>query len=213
MSTAEIMQRLLAAESGVVLDHIVKGACTDADWDRLAAASARVADLPLRIDDTPAAGLPQIRATLTRLKRAGEPVGLLVVDYLQLMTAPRAENRQQSVATLSRGLKLMAQEFGLPVIALAQLNRESEKRADKRPTMSDLRESGSLEADADTRDAAAPRGAVRRRRDPPRRVRRDRGQVPGRPARTAVVLFQGHYARCVSYARAWTPHSTLRSAA
>lgn len=207
MSTREVMHRLLAAEAGVPLDHITKGACSDYDWDRLAGATARVIDAPLFIDDTPNLGLPQIRHKLATLKRHNG-VGLLVVDYLQLMAAPNAENRQQQVSALSRGLKLMAKEFEIPVVALAQLNRDVERRHDKRPQSSDLRESGALENDADSiilMHREELYGNEARAGECDLIVTKSRHGRPGE----VVVSFHGHYARCTSYHREWTPHDTM----
>ena len=210
MSTEEVMFRLLAAEAGVPLDHIAKGACSDYDWERLAGATARVIDAPLYIDDTPNLGLPQIRHKVSTLKRR-RGLGLLVVDYLQLMAPPNAENRQQQVSALSRGLKLMGKEFGIPVIALAQLNRDVEKRHDKRPVSSDLRESGALENDADSiilMHREELYGNEARAGECDLIVAKSRHGRPGE----VIVSFHGHYARCTSYAREWTPHSALRTA-
>jgi replicative DNA helicase len=211
MSTREVMHRLLAAEAAVPLDHIAKGACSDYDWERLAAATARVIDTPLYIDDTPNLGLPQIRHKVATLKRRNG-IGLLVVDYLQLMAAPPAENRQQQVSALSRGLKLMAKEFQIPVIALAQLNRDVERRHDKRPVSADLRESGALENDADSiilMHREELYGNEARAGECDLIITKSRHGRPG----DVVVSFHGHYARCVSYAREWTPHSAMRGAA
>jgi replicative DNA helicase len=148
MSEEEIGQSIVAAEATVPLHHIKQGTATAADQQKMAAARERLAASPLRIDDSTQIGLAHLRHQVRTLVRA-EGLRLLVVDYLQLMQSPRAENRQVAVAALARGLKLLAKEFRIPVIMLSQLNRGSEQRADKRPTSSDLRESGAVEQDSD----------------------------------------------------------------
>lgn len=148
MPVEEVLDRLLAAEARVELGHIADGELTDPDWQRIAKTLPRLIDAPLHIDDSEHVTLDGLRNTVRTMRR-GPGCELVIVDYLQLMEAPRAQNREQSVAAVSRGLKLMAREFNIPIVALCQLNRESEKRTDKRPTKSDLRESGSLEQDAD----------------------------------------------------------------
>jgi len=214
MSGPEIMKRLVAAESGVALDTLTKGNLSEYEWDRIAAASSRILDGTLYIDDNPGQGLPQIRQTIAKIKnKAALPdVGLLVVDYIQLMETPRAENRQQAVSALSRGLKLLAKEFGIPVIALSQLNRASEQRQDKVPVSADLRESGSLEQDADSI-------ILLHREDmhnPENRPNELDMYVPksrhGRRGKVTVTV-QGHYGRVVPYFKAWTPHDAVRGAA
>jgi replicative DNA helicase len=149
MSKIEMIMRLLSAEARVPLHVLRSGQLTDDDWSRLARRMGEIGDAPIFVDDTPAMGLAEIRAKARRLKQRHD-LKLLVVDYLQLMTSPkRTESRQQEVSDLSRGLKLLAKELDIPVIAVSQLNRGPEQRSDKRPQMSDLRESGSLEQDAD----------------------------------------------------------------
>ncbi|MFP8944746.1 replicative DNA helicase [Streptomyces fenghuangensis] len=148
MSKEEISNSILAAESTTALHRIKEGACTEDDVRRMSLARERIDAAPLRIDDTPHVSLAHLRHQVRTLQRA-EGLRLVVVDYMQLMQAPRAESRQVAVAALSRGLKLMAKEFGIPVIVMSQLNRASEQRADKKPTAADLRESGAVEQDAD----------------------------------------------------------------
>lgn len=211
MSTTEVMQRILAAEAGIPLDHIQKSACNDWDWDRIAAADARIRAMPFYIDDSPVQGLAQIRTTIAKMRR-GAGVELVLIDYIQLMNAGKAENRQQEVSGLSRGLKLLAKEFAIPVIALSQLNRDVEKRQDKVPIKSDLRESGSLEQDADSiilmyREDMD--GSERRVGEVDLIVAKSRHGREG----IATVAFQGHNARCMSFAREWTPSSAMRDAA
>lgn len=150
MSEEEILTRILAAESRVKLTKLTDGGADPGDWDHLHRASAKIGQAPLHIDDTPGVTLTEIRSRARRMKQRHK-LSLLVVDYLQLMTPSgrRTESRQQEVADISRGLKLLAKELEIPVIAVAQLNRGVEQRADKRPMLSDLRESGALEQDAD----------------------------------------------------------------
>ncbi len=149
MGRSEIAMRMLSAEGNIPLSRIRKGDMDNRDWTNLAATRGRINDAPLYIDDSPNMTLVEIRAKCRRLKqRVG--LKLIVIDYLQLMTSgKKVENRQQEVAEFSRALKLMAKELQVPVVALSQLNRGSEQRADKRPMLSDLRESGSVEQDSD----------------------------------------------------------------
>ena len=150
MSKSDLMMRMLAIWGKVNLAQIRKGKLTDADWIRLHQATEVLESAPIYIDDTPR-GLTtlDIRARVRRM-RAQHNVGLVIVDYLQLMRASRrCDSREQEVAEISRSLKAVAKEIDIPVIALAQLNRGVEQRTDKKPLLSDLRESGSIEQDAD----------------------------------------------------------------
>ncbi|MCT2276574.1 replicative DNA helicase [Micromonospora chalcea] len=147
MSKVEIVMRLLSAEARVPLHVLRSGQLSDDDWTKLARCMGEISEAPLFVDDTPSMNLMEIRAKARRLKQKHD-LKLIVVDYLQLMTSPkRTESRQQEVADLSRGLKLLAKEVECPVIAVSQLNRGPEQRTDKRPQLSDLRESGCLTAD------------------------------------------------------------------
>jgi replicative DNA helicase len=149
MSKIEIVMRLLSAEARVPLHVLRSGMLSDDDWTKLARRMGEISEAPIFVDDTPSMNLMEIRAKARRLKQRHD-LKLIVVDYLQLMTSPkRTESRQQEVADLSRGLKLLAKEVECPVIAVSQLNRGPEQRTDKRPQLSDLRESGSIEQDAD----------------------------------------------------------------
>lgn len=149
MSKIEIVMRLLSAESRVPLHVLRSGQLSDDDWTKLARRMGEISEAPLFVDDTPNMTLMEIRAKARRLKQRHD-LRLIIVDYLQLMTSPkRVESRQQEVAELSRGLKLLAKEVECPVVAVSQLNRGPEQRTDKRPQLSDLRESGSIEQDAD----------------------------------------------------------------
>ncbi|MEP6843640.1 MAG: replicative DNA helicase [Pseudolysinimonas sp.] len=149
MGRSEIAMRLLAAESTIGMTTLRKGNMEQRDWDKLAHIRGQIADAPLYIDDSPNMTLVEIRA---KCRRLSQKVGLkmVVIDYLQLMTSgKKVESRQQEVSEFSRALKLLAKELNVPVIALSQLNRGPEQRSDKKPALSDLRESGSLEQDAD----------------------------------------------------------------
>jgi replicative DNA helicase len=148
MSRPEIMLRLLAAEAGVPLDLLSTGNLWENDWSRLTEALPRILEGRLFIDDTATLTLPQIRARVRQYRRQHD-VQLVVVDYLQLVSGARVENRQTEVADLSRGLKLAAKTSGVPIVALSQLNRASDQRMGKRPQLSDLRESGAIEQDSD----------------------------------------------------------------
>jgi replicative DNA helicase len=149
MSHLEITQRLLCAEARVDSSRMRTGRLLESDWPKVSHAIGRLGEAPIFIDDNPNATVMDIRAKARRL-RSREGLGLVVVDYLQLMSGrTSAENRQVEVSEISRGLKILARELELPVVALSQLSRNLESRADKRPVLADLRESGSLEQDAD----------------------------------------------------------------
>jgi replicative DNA helicase len=157
MSRNEITMRLLSAESRVSLHSMRTGQMGEEDWATLARRMSEVVDAPLYIDDSPNMSMMEIRAKCRRLKQS-QGLRLVIIDYLQLMSSPkRVENRQQEVSEMSRSLKLLAKEIDVPVIALSQLNRGPEQRNDKKPLLSDLRESGCLTAD--TRILRADTGA------------------------------------------------------
>jgi len=149
MSQTEIVNRMLSSQARIDSGRLRTGRLEDAHWRALGEALGRMNDAPLYIDDTPSITMLEIRAKARRLKqRVG--LELIVVDYLQLMTSNRrTDNRVQEVAEFSRGLKMLAKELDVPVVALSQLSRQPESRTDKRPMLSDLRESGSIEQDAD----------------------------------------------------------------
>jgi replicative DNA helicase len=149
MSKVEIMMRLFSAEASVVLSNIRNGHMSDQDWTRLARRSSEMADAPLFIDDSPNLTMMEIRAKARRLRQR-QDLQMIVIDYLQLMTSgKRVESRQQEVSEFSRAMKLLAKELEVPVVTLSQLNRGPEQRTDKKPMLSDLRESGSIEQDSD----------------------------------------------------------------
>jgi replicative DNA helicase len=147
MSKIEIVMRLLSAEARVPLHVLRSGQLSDDDWSKLARRMGEISEAPIFVDDTPSMNLMEIRAKARRLKQRHN-LKLIVIDYLQLMSSPKkTESRQQEVAELSRGLKLLAKEVECPIIAVSQLNRGPEQRTDKRPQLSDLRESGCLTAE------------------------------------------------------------------
>ena len=149
MSRSEITMRMLSAEARIPLTSIRSGSLTDEEWARLARRMGEISQAPLFIDDSPNLSIMEIRAKARRLKQRHN-LKLIVIDYLQLMTSGRkVENRQQEVSEFSRQLKLLAKELDIPVVAISQLNRSPEQRSDKKPMLSDLRESGSIEQDAD----------------------------------------------------------------
>ncbi|RJX16940.1 MAG: replicative DNA helicase [Ammonifex sp.] len=149
MSKEQLVQRLLAAEAKIDQKRLRTARLEDEDWQKLIDAAGKVSAAPIFIDDTPAPSVREMRAKAKRLK-AERGLGLIVIDYLQLMQSTRkTENRQQEIAEISRSLKGLAKELDIPVLALSQLSRAVEQRQEKRPVMSDLRESGSLEQDAD----------------------------------------------------------------
>jgi replicative DNA helicase len=151
MSKEQLVQRMLCSEALVDLGRLLRGRLTDDDYVRLAQAAGHLNTAPIWIDDSGALSVLEMRGKARRLKAEQPELGMIVVDYLQLMQggARNAENRQQEVSEISRGLKALAKELEVPVIALSQLSRAPEQRADHRPQLSDLRESGSIEQDAD----------------------------------------------------------------
>jgi len=200
MSRTEITMRLLSAEAGIQLQHMRKGTMRDEDWTRLARTMGEVSDAPLFIDDSPNMSLMEIRAKCRRLKQRNN-LRLVIIDYLQLMSSgKRVESRQQEVSEFSRALKLLAKELEVPVIALSQLNRGPEQRTDKKPQMSDLRESGSIEQDADMVILLHRESLYER--ESPREGEADLIVAKHRngPTDTIVVAFQGHYSRFTNMA-------------
>jgi replicative DNA helicase len=150
MGSLELSQRLLCGEARIDSARVRTGRLSEDDWGRISQAIGRLASAPIWIDDNPNLTVMEIRAKARRLKSQVGNLGMVVVDYLQLMSGrSRAENRQVEVSEISRGLKILARELECPVVALSQLSRQLELRADKRPMLADLRESGSIEQDAD----------------------------------------------------------------
>ncbi len=150
MSSAQLGQRILCAEARVDSQNLRTGHLSDGDWPAITQALGRLGSIPLSVDDTPSISIFEVRAKARRFLR-DKPDGLIVLDYLQLMQSygRRAENRQVEIAEISRGLKILAKELDVPVVALSQLSRAVEQRTSKRPQLSDLRESGAIEQDAD----------------------------------------------------------------
>ena len=150
MSKAEVTQRLMCSEAKVESDRVRSGKLTQEDWPRLTAACDKLMKSPIWVDDTGSITMMELRSKARRLKAREPALGLIVVDYLQLMTSgSSAENRVQEVSQISRNLKVLARDLDVPILALSQLSRAVEQRHDKRPILSDLRESGSIEQDAD----------------------------------------------------------------
>ena len=203
MGRNEIAMRLLSAEARVALHHMRSGTMTDEDWTRLARRMPDVSQAPLYIDDSPNLSMMEIRAKCRRLKQRNG-LKLVIIDYLQLMQSggsKRQESRQQEVSDMSRNLKLLAKELELPVIALSQLNRGPEQRTDKKPMVSDLRESGSIEQDADMVILLHREDAYEK--ESPRAGEADIivGKHRNGPTATITVAFQGHYSRFVDMAQ------------
>jgi replicative DNA helicase len=149
MSSSQLLQRLLAIEAGLELKKIRNGFLTNDDWGRLGIASGRLSNSEINIADLPNVTALEIRAIARRLKAAGK-LDMIIIDYLQLIKGNgRGDNRQQEISDISRSLKGIARELDIPIIALSQLSRAPEQRADRRPMLSDLRESGAIEQDAD----------------------------------------------------------------
>ncbi len=195
MSKTELVQRLMCAECSVDMQRLRTGRMEDSDWTRLTRSLGRLAEAPLFIDDSAAITMMELRAKCRRLKQR-HGLGLVIVDYLQLMQpSKRVESRQQEVSEISRALKLLAKELAVPVIAISQLSRQTEARSDKKPMLSDLRESGALEQDADMvmfiyrEDLYDP--------ESPRKGEADLIVAKHRngPTDTVTVTFQGQYSR------------------
>ena len=197
MSRNEITMRLLSAEARVHLQKMRTGQMGEDDWAKVAATMGKISEAPFFIDDSPNMSLMEIRAKARRLKQRHD-LKLVIIDYLQLMTSgKRVESRQQEVSEFSRALKLLAKELEVPVIAISQLNRGPEQRTDKKPQMSDLRESGSIEQDADMVILLHREDAYEK--ESPRAGEADLIVAKHRngPTDTITVAFQGHYSRFV----------------
>ena len=207
MTAAEIAMRLLSAEAKVSIGHMRGGTVSKFDWDAISRTMPRVMGAPIVIDDSPNMTMPEIRSKSRRIQKE-HGLGLIVIDYLQLMTSgKRVENRQVEVSEFSRQMKLLAKELQVPIVAISQLNRGSEQRTDKTPQLSDLRESGSIEQDADmvmllhrpdmhgVAESERPGEAdiiLAKNRSGPAGVK-------------VAVTFQGHYSRFTPMARELEP--------
>lgn len=199
MRRPELYNRVIASRLSIPLDKLGKGALRDDEWSKLARQAGDSADSPLWIEDDPNQTLASIRATARQWQRR-HGLRLLVVDYLQLITPPKAENRQVAVSEISRGMKLLAGELNIPIVVAAQLNRNSESRPGRVPTAADLRESGSLENDASVivlvhREEVADPDTVRK-------GEADLHLVKNRNGAQDVITVAGqlHYARFTSMA-------------
>jgi replicative DNA helicase len=195
MSKTELVQRLMCAECTVDMQRLRTGRMEESDWTRLTRSLGKLADAPLFIDDSPGTTMMEIRAKCRRLKQR-HGLGLVVVVYLQLMQpSKRFENRQQEVSEISRSLKLLAKELDVPVMAISQLSRQTESRSDRRPMLSDLRESGALEQDSDVvlfiyRDELYDPESARKGEADLILAKHRNG-----PTDTVTVTFQGQYSR------------------
>ena len=196
MNRTELSMRLLAAESKVFLDRMIKGELETRDWQAIAPTLDKISQAPLIVDDSPNMTMGEIRAKSRRMKQQ-HGIQLIVIDYLQLLTSggKAVESRQQEVSEFSRSIKLLAKELEIPIVAVAQLNRDSERRNDRRPQVADLRESGSLEQDADVvllihRDDMFNKDSDRRGL-----AEIIIGKQRSGPTGTLELEFQGQYAR------------------
>ncbi|HUC33275.1 MAG TPA: replicative DNA helicase [Ilumatobacteraceae bacterium] len=202
MGHAELTQRILSAESEVESQKLRTGRLAETDWTKIGRAINRIDNIPLYLDDNPRVTVMEIRAKARRLKARFGGLGLIMIDYLQLMSGgASAENRQLEVSEISRGLKILARELDVPILALSQLSRNLETRSDKRPMLADLRESGSLEQDADVvmflyRDEVY-------NRDSPDKASAELIVAKHRsgPTGTARLVFRGQYAKFGNAAR------------
>ena len=194
MGKDELSDRILCAEARIPHHHLKQGIVSDADMAKAARRAPDIAAAPLWINDGALLSLPMLRGRVRNLVRT-EGLRLVVVDYLQLMQAPKAESRQQAVAEISRNLKLIAKDFQITVIVLCQLNRGPEQRTEKKPMVSDLRESGAIEQDADIVLLLHREDAYEK--ESPRAGEADLivGKHRGGPTATITCAFQGHFAR------------------
>ncbi|MCS6947933.1 MAG: replicative DNA helicase, partial [Steroidobacteraceae bacterium] len=199
MPADQLMTRMLSSIGRVSLSHIRSGQITESDWPRITGAANQLSAAKIYIDETPALTPTDLRARARRIKRE-HGLDLIVVDYLQLMQVPGTkENRATEIAEISRSLKALAKEVAAPVIALSQLNRGVEQRADKKPVMSDLRESGAIEQDADIimliyREEVYDKNTTKRGIAEIDIAKHRNGETG-----TFVLTFQGQYTRFVNY--------------
>jgi replicative DNA helicase len=202
MPSEQLMTRMLSSIGRVSLGHIRCGKISDDDWPRITGAAGQLSEARIFIDETPALTPTELRARARRVKRENQgKLDLVVVDYLQLMQVPGTkENRATEIAEISRGLKALAKELQLPVIALSQLNRGVEQRVDKKPVMSDLRESGAIEQDADMilliyREEVYDKNTTKKGMAEIDLAKHRNGET-----RPFTLTFQGQYSRFVNYA-------------
>ena len=201
MSRTEITMRLLSAEARIPLHHMRNGKMGDDDWNKLVRKMGEVSEAPLFIDDSPNLTMMEIRAKARRLRQRHD-LRLIVVDYLQLMTSgKKVESRQLEVSEFSRQIKLLAKELDVPVVAISQLNRGSEQRTSKRPLLSDLRESGSLEQDSDMVILLHREDVYEKESTRPGEADLIVAKHRNGPTKDLVLAFQGHYSRFVDMAQ------------
>ncbi|WP_432821726.1 replicative DNA helicase [Trichloromonas sp.] len=203
MGKEQLVQRMLCSVSHVDASRLRTGHLGDSDWPKLTNGAGLLSEAPIFIDDTPSISVLELRAKSRRLK-AEHDLGLIVIDYLQLMSGKNAESRQQEISEISRSLKALAKELKVPVIALSQLNRSLENRTDKRPIMADLRESGAIEQDADVimfvyRDAVYCDACKQRDNSCDKGHAKDAEVIIGKqrngPIGTVNLTFRGEYTR------------------
>jgi replicative DNA helicase len=200
MTRSEITMRLLSAEAKVALNHIRNGKMSDDDWTKVARKMGQVSGAPMFIDDSPNMTMMEIRAKARRLKQRHD-LRVMVIDYIQLMTSgKKVESRQLEVSEFSRQIKLLAKELEIPIIALSQLNRGPEQRTDKKPMLSDLRESGSLEQDSDMVILLHREDMYDKESARPGEADLIVAKHRNGPTRDITVAFQGHYSRFVDMA-------------
>jgi replicative DNA helicase len=201
MSKTEITMRLLSAEARIPLNHMRNGKMNDDDWNKLVRKMGEVSEAPLFIDDSPNLTMMEIRAKARRLKQRHD-LRFIIIDYLQLMTSgKKVESRQLEVSEFSRQIKLLAKELDVPVIAVSQLNRGSEQRTSKRPLLSDLRESGSIEQDADMVILLHREDIYEKESTRPGEADIIVAKHRNGPTKDIVLAFQGHYSRFVDMAQ------------
>ena len=199
MGAEQLVMRLIGSTGRIDQQRLRTGRLTEDDFIRLTDAMGKMQDAPMFIDETPALNPFELRARARRLARQYGHLGLIVIDYLQLMTTGKqVESRQQEVSVLSRNLKLLAKDLDIPVVAVAQLNRGPEARTDKKPMMSDLRESGSLEQDADI-IMLLHRPEYYNSEDRPGEADIILAKHRNGETGTIRVLFQGHMARFANF--------------
>ena len=202
MSKNELSMRLLAAESRVFLDRMIKGEMETEDWQRIAVTLDRISKAVLLVDDSPNLTMGEIRAKSRRMKQQYD-IQLIVIDYLQLLTSgsKSVESRQQEVSDFSRSIKLLAKELEVPIVAVAQLNRDPERRNDKKPMVSDLRESGSLEQDADVVLLIHRDDMYNQDSDKAGLAEIIVGKQRSGPTGSVELAFQGHFAKFAEVAQ------------
>ena len=200
MPSEQVITRMLSSIGGVPLTNLRSGRISDEDWVRITSATTQLSEAKIFVDETPALTPTELRARARRIKRE-HGLGLIVVDYLQLMQVPGTkENRATEIGEISRGLKVLAKELAVPVIALSQLNRAVEQRENKKTVMSDLRESGSIEQDADMilliyREEVYDKNTTKRGIAEIDLVKHRNGEIG-----TFLLTFQGQYTRFANYA-------------